>query len=97
MIHNSKGCHISVSVSWNENHTAIMVSDNGIGVTAEKLEEWKTKTHYIKSTDERLNLRHGLGILLVRQIVEAHHGTMEILSELQSGYKTVLTFPNDGT
>ena len=97
MIHNSKGCHISVSVSWNDNHTSIMVSENGIGVTAEKLEEWKTKTHYIKSTDERLNLRHGLGILLVRQIVEAHHGTMEILSELQSGYKTVLTFPNDGT
>ena len=94
MIHNSKGCRISVSVAWNESNTAITVSDNGIGVSAKKLEELKANTHRIESTDERLNLRHGLGVLLVWQIVEAHHGTMEIFSEPQIGYKTVLTFSN---
>ena len=94
MIHNSSGCDISVSAAWSGNHTVITVSDNGIGVTAEKLEELKANTHRIESTDERLNLRHGLGILLVWQIVEAHHGTMEIFSEPQIGYKTVLTFSN---
>ena len=92
MIHNANGCHICVSVLWNENNTTITVSDNGIGVTAEKLEELRAKTHCIESTDERLNLRHGLGIVLVWQIVEAHHGAMEILSEPHNGYKTVLTF-----
>ena len=96
MIHNSSGCDISVSAAWNGNHTVITVSDNGIGVSAEKLEELKANTHRIESTDERLNLRHGLGVLLVWQIVEAHHGTMEIFSEPQGGYKTVLTFSNDG-
>ncbi|NBI67265.1 sensor histidine kinase [Pseudoflavonifractor sp. 60] len=96
MIHNSRGCDISVSAAWNGNHTVITVSDNGIGVSAEKLEELKANTHRIESTDERLNLRHGLGVLLVWQIVEAHHGTMEIFSEPQGGYKTVLTFSNDG-
>ena len=96
MIHNSSGCDISVSAAWSGNHTVITVSDNGIGVTAEKLEELKANTHRIESTDERLNLRHGLGVLLVWQIVEAHHGTMEIFSEPQGGYKTVLTFSNDG-
>ena len=96
MIHNSRGCDISVSAAWNGNHTVITVSDNGIGVSAEKLEELKANTHRIESTDERLNLRHGLGVLLVWQIVEAHHGIMEIFSEPQGGYKTVLTFSNDG-
>ena len=96
MIHNSRGCDISVSAAWNGNHTVITVSDNGIGVSAEKLEELKANTHRIESTDERLNLRHGLGVLLVWQIVEAHHGTIEIFSEPQGGYKTVLTFSNDG-
>lgn len=96
IIHNSSGCDISVSAAWSGNHTVITVSDNGIGVTAEKLEELKANTHRIESTDERLNLRHGLGVLLVWQIVEAHHGTMEIFSEPQGGYKTVLTFSNDG-
>ena len=96
MIHNASGCDISVSAVWNGNHTVITVSDNGIGVSAKKLEELKANTHRIESTDERLNLRHGLGVLLVWQIVEAHHGTMEIFSEPQGGYKTVLTFSNDG-
>ena len=57
-------------------------------------EELRAKTHCIESTDEKLNLRHGLGVLLVWQIVEAHRGTMEILSERHSGYKTELIFPN---
>lgn len=94
MVHNSKGCRISVSVARNEINTAITVSDNGIGVSAEKLAKLRTETHCMESTDERLNLRHGLGILLVWQIVEAHHGTMEIFSESHIGYKTVLTFSN---
>ena len=96
MIHNASGCDISISAVWNGNHTVITVSDNGIGVSAKKLEELKANTHRIESTDERLNLRHGLGVLLVWQIVEAHHGTMEIFSEPQGGYITVLTFSNDG-
>ena len=95
MIHNANGCHICVSVSRNKNSTAITVSDNGIGVTAEKLEELRAKTQCIERTDERLNLRHGLGIVLVWQIVEAHRGSMEILSEPNNGYKTMLTFPKD--
>ena len=92
MIHNTNECHICVSVSRNKNSTAITVSDNGIGVTAEKLEKLRAKTHCIERTDERLNLGHGLGIVLVWQIVEAHRGSMEILSEPNNGYKTLLTF-----
>ena len=43
--------------------------------------------------DEKLNLRHGLGVLLVRQIAEAHKGTMTMESAPQKGFRTVLTFP----
>ena len=51
------------------------------------------KIHYLESTDKALHLRHGLGVLLVLQIVEAHNGTMQILSEEQKGYETTLIFP----
>jgi len=47
----------------------------------------------MESTDDRLDLRHGLGLLLVRQIVDAHNGTMEIESKLGEGYKTDIYFP----
>lgn len=47
----------------------------------------------MNSTDERLDVRHGLGLLLVRQIVEAHEGTMQIKSAANQGFTTTLTFP----
>ncbi len=91
--HNAKGCKVTISVSCSEKEVIIVVSDNGIGVSAEKLKALNTKTHYLESTDRALHLRHGLGVLLVRQIVEAHSGTMKIFSEEQNGYKTTLIFP----
>ena len=90
--HNPNGCTITISVSCMDRHTEIIVADNGVGVTAEKLQELNTKTYYLESTDEKLNLRHGLGVLLVRQIVDAHRGTMKIESAPNCGYKTTLVF-----
>lgn len=90
--HNPSGCEITVSVSCNNQNATVVIADNGIGVSAEKLKELNSKTHYMESTDEKLNLRHGLGVLLVRQIIDAHHGTMKIESSPQEGFKTTLTF-----
>lgn len=91
--HNANGCEIIISVSCSEKEISIMVSDNGVGVSAKQLKALNSKTHYLESTDKALHLRHGLGVLLVRQIIEAHKGTMQILSEEQKSYETTLTFP----
>lgn len=90
---NPGGCTIILSLQIAEDKLLLTVRDNGIGISAEKMEELKNKPHYMESTDDRLDLRHGLGLLLVRQIVEAHHGTIEIESKPQEGYKTNMYFP----
>ena len=90
--HNPQGCDIFLSLDCSSEDVSITVADNGVGMSAEKLRELEEKPHYMESTDERLDLRHGLGLLLVRQIVEAHDGIMKIESTPQSGYKTILTF-----
>ena len=92
--HNPQGCNIFLSLDCSSENVSITVADNGVGMSAEKLRELEEKPHYMESTDERLDLRHGLGLLLVRQIVEAHSGTMKIERVLQEGYQTILTFPN---
>lgn len=91
--HNPQGCEIRLSLDRSEGSLSISVKDNGVGLSPEKLQEWQKRPHYMESTDERLDLRHGLGILLVRQIVEAHGGTMQIESAPQNGYRTTLVFP----
>lgn len=63
------------------------------GLSAKKQKELNEKSHYMESTDDRLDLRHGLGLILVRQIVDAHNGTMQIESEEQKGCKDILDFP----
>ncbi len=91
--HNPQGCRIAVSVTGEEAGIIITVADDGVGVSAEKLAELSADSPCLESTDEKLNLRHGLGVLLVRQIVEAHKGTMAMESALGKGFKTTLTFP----
>ena len=93
--HNPQGCGILLSLDCLQADISITVADDGVGMSAEKLRELEERPHYMESTDERLDLRHGLGLLLVRQIVEAHGGRMKIESAAQSGFQTVLTFPND--
>ena len=79
-------------LKYTEETLTLSVADNGVGLTPEKLQELEGKPHYMESTDERLDLRHGLGLLLVRQIVEAHDGSMKIDSVPMQGYKVTLSF-----
>ena len=54
------------------------------------MKDLKAKSHYMSSTDDRLDLRHGLGLVIVEKIVEAHHGCMEIQSD--RGFNVALIF-----
>ena len=90
--HNPEGCNIVLGLNCKADTVCLSVSDNGDGLSAEKLTELKEKPHYMESTDDRLDLRHGLGLILVRQIVDAHQGTMQIESEEQKGCKVSLIF-----
>lgn len=92
--HNPQGCAIQLLLDSTEAALIFVVEDNGVGLSPEKLRELEERPHDTESTDERLDLRHGLGLLIVRQIMGAHGGTMKIESEPGQGYKAVLCFPN---
>lgn len=94
--HNPQGCGIQLILECSDDVILIVVEDDGVGLSPEKLQEWKKRPHYMESTDARLDLKHGLGLLLVEQIIEVHGGTMQIESEAQKGYRTKLIFPIKG-
>ncbi len=91
--HNPQGCTISLRLDCSDSAVSLTVADDGVGLSPEKLRELEEKPHYMESNDERLDLRHGLGLLLVRQIVEAHNGNLQIANILPHGCKITLTFP----
>lgn len=91
--HNPGGCDITLALDCTVKNISLSVSDNGAGLSAGKWKELNEKPHYMESTDDRLDLRHGLGLMLVRQITNAHQGTMRIESKEQQGCKVILDFP----
>ena len=88
--HNPKGCDIEIALRKKDGKAIISVADNGVGISKEDLERME-KPHYMEALDERFDLRHGLGLIIVKQIVEAHGGRVEI-AEVDKGYKTILEF-----
>ena len=90
--HNPDGCDIVLSLNHTADNITLSVSDNGVGLSDEKIKEVKEKPHYMESTDDRLDLRHGLGLIIVRQIVEAHKGTMQIKNDGLTGFSVALVF-----
>ena len=90
--HNPQGCSIRLSLENTGETLILTVADDGAGLTPEKLRGLKEKPHYMESADERLDLRHGLGLLLVRRIAQAHQGTFCIESEPGKGCKSKIIF-----
>jgi signal transduction histidine kinase len=92
MKHNPDGCTIKLALTYTDTTICISVADNGVGISEEKLRELNANTHYMESADDKLNLRHGLGLLIVKQIVNAHNGTITIESAEGNGFGVSMVF-----
>lgn len=90
---NPQGCEISLLLDCEDQNFSLTVKDNGCGISEEKLQELTNKPHYMNSTDERLDLRHGLGLLIVRQVIAAHGGTLTMDGAYQQGFQTKIILP----
>ena len=91
--HNPKGCEIVIRLNSVGHEFELQIKDNGVGLSEKRLRELQEIPHYMESTDERLDLRHGLGLIIVRQIIIAHEGKIKIDSEPNRGYATTIFLP----
>jgi two-component system, cell cycle sensor histidine kinase PleC len=74
--------------------TAIIVTDTGIGIPANDLARVFLAFEQSDSRLARAAQGTGLGLPLVRQLVECHGGTVELSSELGAGTKVVVELPS---
>lgn len=63
----------------------IKVSDTGVGIAPEELNKIFDKFYRVKHPKTRQVVGTGLGLSLVKTIIEAHHGTLEVESMPQEG------------
>lgn len=72
--HNPDDCDILVTLKMMEKMLVFTVSDNGIGISPEKLQQLNQKIFTDNSRTR--GAAHGLGIQLVYKIAEVHHGNV---------------------
>jgi len=88
----SKGGSVTVSVQREgENLVIVSVSDTGIGIPPNRLEEIFEPFHQLDGSSTRRYGGTGLGLSLVRQIIEAHGSMIEVQSA--EGRGSTFKFP----
>lgn len=93
MYHNAQGCSIFVRVETEESHAVIVVEDNGSGADDEQIEQLNRAPHYMVCDENTTKQRHGLGLLIVKQIMAAHGGTVKIGHSSYGGFCVKLSLP----
>ena len=93
MNHNEQGCHIFVRVIAENNICTVVVADDGIGTTDEQIEKLNNTPHYMVCDEKTTEQRHGLGLLIVKQIIFAHSGKMLIKHSDYGGFEVELSLP----
>lgn len=84
----------TVSVSLHADDVIVLsVSDDGRGLTQEEIRRLFTRYYRGAGTDERPE-GSGLGLAIAKQIVELHHGAIEVQSEPGLGTTILLRLPN---
>ena len=71
----------------------VTVSDTGIGIAAKDLARVLQPFEQVDSTFSRAQQGTGLGLPLVKAIMELHSGNMELRSEVGVGTRVSVTFP----
>jgi len=74
-------------------HVEVSVSDTGIGIPADELPRIFDKFHQADSSERRSYSGIGLGLAIVKQIVDKHHGKIEVESEEGKGTTFRLLLP----
>jgi len=85
--------NISISIRTAENGAEISVSDNGSGIAAEHLP--RVFDRFYRADPSRSSAGTGLGLALVKSIVQLHGGTAAIQSRIGHGTAVTLFFPNE--
>lgn len=80
---------VTININQEGKSYKISVKDSGSGISKEELPKIFTKYH---QADRNIK-GYGLGLTIVKQIIETHQGEIEVESQLDKGTNFILTLP----
>jgi signal transduction histidine kinase len=90
-----QGGSVCVRVHGNDDHAILEVEDTGIGIPEDEAEQLFQRFFRASTATAEGIPGTGLGLAIVKTIVEAHGGTIEVLSALGKGTTVRVRLPNE--
>lgn len=78
----------------NSSNISISIKDNGIGIPDEMKDKVFDRFLKVDTSLSRKTEGSGIGLSLVKQLVELHQGTINFNSKINSGTEFIITFPS---
>lgn len=91
--HTVSGDGITVSAVRKDEWVEVSVSDTGEGIPAADLPYIFERFYRVDKSRSRATGGSGLGLTIVKRLVEAHGGTIGVMSELGKGSRFMFTLP----
>jgi len=94
--YNRQGGAVTVSTTEQNNCLEIKVSDTGIGISHENVSFIFDEFFRVKAKETRGVTGSGLGLTITKRIIEAHNGSIKVVSELGRGTTFSVMLPKAG-
>lgn len=88
-----EGGSVSISTSVSGGFVNLVFQDSGIGIAQEDLPHIFDRFYRVKGKATRHITGSGLGLSLVKEVVEAHQGYIDVRSDPESGTVFTISFP----
>ena len=88
--HTFKG-GIRVQLAWQAGSVKLCVEDTGIGIAPEDIPRLFDRFHRIQGAASRTHEGTGIGLALVKELVQLHAGVIKVQSELGKGSRFTVT------
>lgn len=85
---------IKVNINVNEKNVVLTFEDNGIGIPIDMKDKVFERFLRLDNSFKRLNEGSGIGLSIVKSMVEAHDGVIFVNSELEKGSIFDIILPN---
>lgn len=83
--YNSDNGKININISTTDNYLSVAIKDTGIGLKPEEKEKLYLEFYRAKNEKTRGISGTGLGLTIVKRIVDSYHGKIEVESEYGEG------------
>ncbi|MBC7382430.1 MAG: PAS domain-containing protein [Bacteroidia bacterium] len=85
--------NIMVELSAENDFVVLKVKDTGVGIPVKELPKMFERFHRVQNVTGRTHEGTGIGLSLIKELVQMHHGSISVESELNKGSIFIVKIP----